>query len=90
MNKNYKNILLLSLLGISSVVFAQSNPDVVCEDKIIAGQVVKRCYYGTKPGYTQPAPPDINLPNQTINVNPPKPSGDQPFNYNYPRGGPPS
>ena len=86
MNKTSKNILMLSLFGFSSVALAQSNSGIVCEDKIIAGQVVKRCYYGTKPTYSPTPSPTINTPLPTLPSRsaPPPPSYPTPTN---PSGG---
>ena len=50
------NLFSLALLGFSYNLQAQDtqNNSIVCEDKIIAGQIVKRCYYSNKPVYTKP------------------------------------
>lgn len=70
MKKQIK-LLIMFLFG-SSLVSAQplfflaqseSNQknNIVCEDKNIAGNIVKRCFYGDKPEYQRPPTPTIDI-----------------------------
>lgn len=73
-------IILSGFVCFKSFAQDTSQQSIICSDRVINGQIVKRCVSGPPPTYNRPAPPTIDLPPPLINMPAPPPTANPPIN----------